>query len=257
MCHSPRTELPTQRHKQLLGKFARRGARPHASNTQFWSRETAFTIREGDKGRNTHRQTDRQTDRCRCVLTWRRSWNYKCCIISTEQATTAVTHHTYIRDILGSNPDRDMGYLGFPQSFHEFCDTTSIMPLPLPSKSFTVLTTVPGLQRHVVRRKPDVSEVHVASIKECSSSDCLLLLLVSYSSTLKMDAICSSETSGSVRTTRRYKPEDRTLHASIRRYKAWDMMAPEHEQEKCYSGEFRDSVMCYLLVSPAKLLFVS
>jgi hypothetical protein len=43
----------------------------------------------------------------------------------------------------------------------------------------------------------------------------LLLLFVSFLScysTLKMQAKCSSETSGSLRTTRRYKPEDRELY---------------------------------------------
>jgi hypothetical protein len=42
---------------------------------------------------------------------------------------------------------------------------------------------------------------------------CLLTGLLNYSSTLKMEAICSSETSGATqRTTRRHIPEDYTLH---------------------------------------------
>jgi hypothetical protein len=45
---------------------------------------------------------------------------------------------------------------------------------------------------------------------------CRLILIVSclaYSPTLKMEAICSSETLGSLRTTRRYNPDDRILHS--------------------------------------------
>jgi hypothetical protein len=42
---------------------------------------------------------------------------------------------------------------------------------------------------------------------------CLLDGLLNYSSTLKMEAIRSSETSGATqRTTRRHTPEDDTLH---------------------------------------------
>jgi hypothetical protein len=51
----------------------------------------------------------------------------------------------------------------------------------------------------------------------CSSEKaCLLLLLViclAYSSTLKMEELSCSETSGSVRATQHYNPEDRTLRS--------------------------------------------
>jgi hypothetical protein len=45
---------------------------------------------------------------------------------------------------------------------------------------------------------------------------CLLAGLLNYSSTLKMEAICSSETSGATeRTTRRHIPEDDTLNNNV------------------------------------------
>jgi hypothetical protein len=50
---------------------------------------------------------------------------------------------------------------------------------------------------------------------KASIQPCRLLLLgtfLSYSSTLKMEAICSSETSVSLRTTCRYKTEHHTLN---------------------------------------------
>jgi hypothetical protein len=49
------------------------------------------------------------------------------------------------------------------------------------------------------------------------SGTCLLAGLLNYSSTLKMEAIRSSETSDATqRTTRRHIPEDDTLHVDIR-----------------------------------------
>lgn len=47
-----------------------------------------------------------------------------------------------------------------------------------------------------------------------SREPCLLLIAscLDYSSTLKLEVICFSETSGSVPTTRRSNPEDHTLH---------------------------------------------
>jgi hypothetical protein len=51
------------------------------------------------------------------------------------------------------------------------------------------------------------------SLLSCFSPACLLVLSEIISSTLKMEAICSSETSvGTQQTTRRYIPEDDTLH---------------------------------------------
>jgi hypothetical protein len=50
------------------------------------------------------------------------------------------------------------------------------------------------------------------------TSACRLLLLVScfaYSSKLKMEVIFYSETSGYLRTTRRYNPEDLILHSYV------------------------------------------
>jgi hypothetical protein len=42
MRHSPRTELPTNRRKQPLGQFARRGARPHAWDTERLQPQCAY-----------------------------------------------------------------------------------------------------------------------------------------------------------------------------------------------------------------------
>jgi hypothetical protein len=48
---------------------------------------------------------------------------------------------------------------------------------------------------------------------------CLLVGLLDFSSTLKMEAICSSETSvDTQRTTRRHIPEDDTLHNALNFY---------------------------------------
>jgi hypothetical protein len=44
----------------------------------------------------------------------------------------------------------------------------------------------------------------------------LLVSYLAYSSTLKMEPICSSETWGSLQTTRRHNPEEHTLHAHHR-----------------------------------------
>jgi hypothetical protein len=57
----------------------------------------------------------------------------------------------------------------------------------------------------------DVSEEHIASVFRILIATCLLAERIS--SALKMEAICSSETSvDTQRTTRRYIPEDGTLH---------------------------------------------
>jgi hypothetical protein len=56
------------------------------------------------------------------------------------------------------------------------------------------------------------------------NSVCRLLLLVSclaYSSTLKIEAICSSETLACLRTTRHYNPEDRTFQDIIYLHLLW------------------------------------
>jgi hypothetical protein len=73
--------------------------------------------------------------------------------------------------------------------------------------------------RRVVRRGTDVSEEHIPSIlsvKKQSQSRNHKQQAVSsayYYSTLKTEAIGYSETSGSLRITRRYNPTERTLHS--------------------------------------------
>jgi hypothetical protein len=77
-----------------------------------------------------------------------------------------------------------------------------------------------GIRRRVVSRVvPDVSEERIASIfrvEEVISASLppayLVVLAEIISSTLKMEAICSSETSVAIQqTTRRHIPEDGTL----------------------------------------------
>jgi hypothetical protein len=63
------------------------------------------------------------------------------------------------------------------------------------------------------RKEPKVLEENIASIFSLLSwRQILPISCLAYSSTLKTGAICSSETSGFLRTTRRYNAEDRTLH---------------------------------------------
>jgi hypothetical protein len=78
-----------------------------------------------------------------------------------------------------------------------------------------------GLYGRVIQGQPDVSEEHIASIfrveakQKSASSACRQPSLVSrfaYSSTLKMELICSFETLSFHRTIRRYNPDDHTLH---------------------------------------------
>jgi hypothetical protein len=65
--------------------------------------------------------------------------------------------------------------------------------------------TSSGLKYHKILRQPNVSEEYIASIFTVEEQACRLLLLVfclAYFSTVNLLAICSYETSGSLRTTR-------------------------------------------------------
>jgi hypothetical protein len=62
---------------------------------------------------------------------------------------------------------------------------------------------MPGLQRCAVRKAPDVSKQHIASIFIFACYWFLPVYRLAYSQTLKMEVICFSEMSGSVR----YNPE--------------------------------------------------
>lgn len=64
------------------------------------------------------------------------------------------------------------------------------------------------MQSDVVQRNLDVSEEHIPfffKVDSCSA----------FSSNLKSEIICSSETLTSIRTTERYKPGDPTLHTFV------------------------------------------
>jgi hypothetical protein len=62
----------------------------------------------------------------------------------------------------------------------------------------------------MVLKQPDVSREHIFPIFRVEELSLLLAsvgVLLAYCSTLNMEAICSSEMSGSLRTTRHYIPE--------------------------------------------------
>jgi hypothetical protein len=101
----------------------------------------------------------------------------------------------------------------------------------------TVLWVVPPCSSERVRRFGWTYRLHLFTIEEWAkqetsrSSACHFLLLVSCltcSFTLKMEAICSSETSGCLRTTRRCNLQDRTLlHAQCSPRRMRDQFAQQ------------------------------
>jgi hypothetical protein len=73
--------------------------------------------------------------------------------------------------------------------------------------------------RRVVRRRHYVSEEYIASVfraEELSLPPVLLVSWFAYSSTLNMEAICSSETLGCLRTTYRCSAEHHAIHSHRR-----------------------------------------